>query len=180
MAGWLKCRLTSKLAGRHKRALQRWFSTGAAVGLLAGAGSVALLASELATLLAPSAGGGGGAAAAEAAAQAVPRLQLALPGITLPISHAAPLWLALAVSLAVHEVRLGWQGWKNANSPVVGAPTPPLLTPTRSPPLPPLPCAALPAGRACAGGGGGGRAHHCRRLQPDAAGACRLCGAGQR
>ena len=50
-----------------------------------------MLLSELVTLLRPLL-----APAAEAAAQPPPQLALALPGVTLPASHAAPLWLALA------------------------------------------------------------------------------------
>ena len=78
---------------------------------------MALLASELSTLLgamlaptpAESEEAGGSTTAAGQAA--VPRLQLALPGVTLPFSHAAPLWLALAVALTVHEVRRDRQLW---------------------------------------------------------------------
>ncbi|KAI3429503.1 hypothetical protein D9Q98_005592 [Chlorella vulgaris] len=77
--------------------LRSWFCLGAIVGLLAAACSVLLLVSELLTLLR------GVQPAADGVVIAAPRLQLAIPGLTLPWSHAAPLWLALAISLAVHE-----------------------------------------------------------------------------
>ncbi len=97
--------LLGRLGARHRLFLRRWFACGAAAGLLAAACSVALLGSELYTLLrgqmpAQTAE----AVAARAVAGTGPRLQLAIPGVTLPFSHAAPLWLALAVSLALHEV----------------------------------------------------------------------------
>jgi hypothetical protein len=71
------------------------------VGLAASAASVALLTSELWALLPR-----GGAAGPAGEVRSAPRLALALPGVTLPLIHAVPLWLALALSLAVHEVRV--------------------------------------------------------------------------
>lgn len=80
---------------------------GAAAGVLVGMCSVALLTHEAYALLRQryrTGGSGGTATEAAAAEEATPRLQLALPGVTLPASHALPLWLALALSLVVHEV----------------------------------------------------------------------------
>ncbi len=94
------CRLAGGLSTQQRRWLRRWFSCGVAAGLVAACASVALLVTELHALLGPAQ-----ASAAGADAVAGPRLQLALPGVTLPASHALPLWLALAVSLAAHEVR---------------------------------------------------------------------------
>ncbi|KAL4427720.1 hypothetical protein ABPG75_001809 [Micractinium tetrahymenae] len=91
--------LASGLGAQKRHWLRRWFSLGAVAGLVAACASVALLAGELRALLRPPAAAAGAAAAAESG----PRLQLALPGITLPGSHATPLWLALAASLAAHE-----------------------------------------------------------------------------
>jgi len=101
----INCRLAARLTARHKAVLKRWFSVGAVAGLVASVASVVLLITELrsllrATLRTPR-------EAAAAAADPPPSLQLALPGVTLPASHALPLWLALAVSLVVHEVREG-------------------------------------------------------------------------
>lgn len=93
------CRWLSRAAARHRRGLRAWFTAGAAAGLAAGAASVAVLLAEAATLLQPMF-----TSPTEAAVQPPPRLALALPGVTLPASHAAPLWLALAASLVVHEV----------------------------------------------------------------------------
>ena len=94
------CRWLSRTAARHRRSLRAWFGAGAAAGLAAGAASVAVLLAELATLLRPLV-----TPAGAAAVQPPPRLALALPGVTLPASHAAPLWLAIAASLLIHEVR---------------------------------------------------------------------------
>lgn len=94
--------VTAKVAAQcPAKVWRRWFGVGAAVGLAASAASVVLLASELWTLLAD----WGGAAGPAGAGRSAPRLALALPGVTLPLIHAVPLWLALALSLAVHEVR---------------------------------------------------------------------------
>ncbi|KAL4444603.1 hypothetical protein ABPG77_002420 [Micractinium sp. CCAP 211/92] len=90
--------LAGGLSTQQRRWLRRWFSCGAAAGLMAACASMALLVTELHALLGPAQ-----ASAAGADAVAGPRLQLALPGVTLPASHALPLWLALAVSLAAHE-----------------------------------------------------------------------------
>lgn len=108
------CRLAARLTARHKAMLRRWFSVGAAAGLMASLASVVLLITELRSLLratfpAPR--------EAEAATKLPPTLQLALPGVTLPASHALPLWLALAVSLVVHEVREGGRGRRGGASP---------------------------------------------------------------
>ena len=92
------CRWLSRTAACHRWRLRAWFTAGAAAGLVAGAASVGVLLAESATLLRPMF-----TSPSEAAVQA-PRLALALPGVTLPASHAAPLWLALAASLVVHEV----------------------------------------------------------------------------
>lgn len=93
------CRLGKGLGTQQRRWLRRWFHCGAAAGLAAACASVALLAGELRALLRAEPAGAGAAAGGPG-----PRLQLALPGVTLPGSHALPLWLALTASLAAHEV----------------------------------------------------------------------------
>lgn len=92
-------RLADGLGAQQRRWLRRWFTCGAAVGLVAACASVALLVSELHALLRPAP-----AVEGPAATGAGPQLQLALPGVTLPATHALPLWLALAASLTAHEV----------------------------------------------------------------------------
>ena len=70
----------------------------------------ALLARELAALLQRLAlawGLGRGAPAAPAPTQ----LRLAVPGLTLPLGQAVYMWLALLLSLAVHEVRGACERW---------------------------------------------------------------------
>jgi hypothetical protein len=92
----------AQLTAAQRAAVRQWFNVGLVVGLLAAVCSILLLWKELYMLLAalwqPPAVGSRSAAD--------PLIKLTLPGVTLPLSHAGPLWLALAISLAVHEVSL--------------------------------------------------------------------------
>ena len=101
-SGNTPCRPAAAWAGRRRGLLRGWFAAGACVSLAVGLAAVGVLLRELLAasfLGSPAAEGAAGAATAGG-------LQLAVPGVTLPASHALVLWLGVVLAMSIHEVRL--------------------------------------------------------------------------